>query len=78
MKEKWGFLVVVWGWCFLVCFVVLFGMVFAFLFSKSYFPKIIFPNMAQVQKTEYCFIYEKLDVNYGYIMGKKYWCHCMW
>lgn len=72
MKDKWGFLVVVRG--FFGC-VVCFGVRF---FKKLYFPKIISPNMIQVQKPKYYFTYEKLGDNDGYIMGEKYRCYCTW
>lgn len=48
---------------FFGCLVVWFGLV-------GFFPKIIFPSRAHVKNTEYCFIYEKVDDNDGYIMGK--------
>lgn len=45
---------------------------FLIWFVGGFFPpKIIFPSRTQVQNTEYCFIYEKVDDNDGYLMGKK-------
>lgn len=58
----WGFLFG-WFWFGLLCCFVL---VFCF-----FFPKIIFPSRTQVQNTDYCFIYGKVDYSDGYIMGKK-------
>lgn len=51
---------------------------FFFCLLACLLAKIIFPSRTWVQRTENSFIYEKIDDNDGYIMGKKYGCSCKW